>query len=192
MLSVAGLRRITPAHSCPGSFLTPTAPITPTTQTKQTTPRCFRPNKVPTPGPSISPIPSVRPSPVPTPSPSDACSSGSEYRYKMILTDSGGDGWGGATFQISTDSTVRFSGTLATGMKGDVLRSPPPPSRSPTLLRSPPTALPGSYAVEYFCLEDGEHEVVVSGGSSTIDEACFEFDDTAGDSFQGCGAVDGG
>lgn len=128
---------------------------------------------------------------MPTSSPSDACSSSSEYRYKMILTDSGGDGWGGATFQISTDSTLRFSGTLATGMQREALLSPLP-SQCPTPPRSPPISPPGSYAVEYFCLEDGEHTVVVSGGSSTtIDEACFEFDDIAGDSFRGCGAIEG-
>ena len=105
-------------------------------------------------------MPSARPSPVPTSSPSDACSSSSEYRYKMILTDSGGDGWGGATFQISTDSTLRFSGTLATGMQREALLSPLP-SQCPTPPRSPPISPPGSYAVEYFCLEDGEHTVVV-------------------------------
>jgi len=140
----------------------------------------MQPTEVPTSVPSISPKPTARPSPIPTPipttpvptpnpttplptpSPSDACSASDEYRYKMILKDSGGDGWDGATYKIATDSTVRFSGTLASG----------------------------SYAVEYFCLEDGAHSITISGGStSTIDEVCFEFDDTEGDHFQGCGAV---
>jgi hypothetical protein len=61
------------------------------------------------------------------------------YLYKLIMTDKGGDGWGGITYTIRTDGVDRFTGSLADGL---------------------------SRGIEYFCVEDGVHKIELSGTAS--------------------------
>ena len=85
------------------------------------------PSALPTPLPSTgapSPLPSLlpsspAPSEAPSPFPSNGCNGDDGlYLYKLIMTDTGGDGWGGVTYTITTGGTVRFSGSLANGYSG--------------------------------------------------------------------------
>ena len=55
------------------------------------------------------------------------------YLYKLIMRDSGGDGWSGAEYTITTESETVFSGTLVDGATG----------------------------VVYMCIEDGSHTFVI-------------------------------
>lgn len=57
-----------------------------------------------------------------------------------------GSGWGGITYKVTTDGATRFSGTLDNGYNG----------------------------VDYMCLEDGLHELVITGSDDAI---TWEFDD---------------
>ena len=103
----------------------------------------------PTPVPSLSP----------TPLPSYTCDeSENKYLYKLVMTDTGGDGWGDVTYTITTNGTARFTGTLADGYRG----------------------------VHYFCIEDNVHTIVLNGSKTEHSDICFEFDDTLGDAFFGC------
>ena len=77
------------------------------------------------------------------------------------MTDTGGDGWDGITYTITTDGAFRFNGTLTDGYNG----------------------------VRYFCMEDGVHTITLAGTSDTESEVCFEFDDVAGDNFRGCSPI---
>ena len=92
--------------------------------------------------------PTSMPSPVPTLTPSPECPSG-ESLYKLELTDSGGDGWEGRTYQIvGADASVAASGTLSDGGSG----------------------------LEYVCLPDGDYELELlacgqSGGGASGDGA---------------------
>ena len=102
------------------------------------------------------------PSPLPTPLPSyDCVESDNMYLYKLIMTDTGGDGWGDVTYTITTNGTTRFTGTLEDGYSG----------------------------ARYFCIEDNVHTIVVNGSQSEHSEICFEFDDASGDAFSGCAPV---
>ena len=49
------------------------------------------------------------------------------------MFDAGGDGWGGVSYVVTTNSSVRYAGSLADGSVG----------------------------VDYFCLEDGMHEFII-------------------------------
>ena len=87
---------------------------------------------MPSPVPTTPPSP--QPTPVPTSNPSYACEAGDEYRYKLIMTDSGGDGWGGVQYTITTESATEFTGTLDGSSTG----------------------------VKYFCIEDGSHSFIIT------------------------------
>ena len=75
------------------------------------------------------------------------------YLFRLEMTDTGGDGWS-TTWAVKTDGTTRFSGTLASGSAG----------------------------VDYFCLEDGSHEMVVDG---TDHEIGWSIHDTHASHFYG-------
>ena len=98
------------------------------------------------------------PSLYPTP---DCDESDGKYLYKMIMFDTGGDGWDGVTYYITTAGVTRFTGTLDDGFNG----------------------------VHYYCMEDNIHSIVVNGTSDTMSEICFEFDDPHGDAFRGCAPI---
>ena len=84
-------------------------------------------------------MPSSLPTPAPTPLPSYACDeSDDKYLYKLIMTDTGGDGWGDVTYTITTDGATRFTGTLEDGYSG----------------------------IRYFCIEDNVHTIVVNGSAA--------------------------
>ena len=61
------------------------------------------------------------------------------------MTDEGGDGWS-TTWTVETDGTTRYTGTLVSG----------------------------SFGVEYFCLEDGSHEFVISTTDWEIGWAIYD------------------
>ena len=63
------------------------------------------------------------------------------------MTDTGGDGWGDVTYTITTNGTTRFTGTLEDGYRG----------------------------VQYFCIEDNVHTIVLNGSKSEHSDICFEF-----------------
>ena len=117
-------------------------------------PRRISRTAAPTQGPSSVPS-SVRrrePHAVPTPNPSPECPSG-ESLYKLRLSDTGADGWEGASYQIiDSDGAVAASGTLSDG----------------------------GASLEYACLPDGDYElefeqvddVASAGDDATSDESC--------------------
>ena len=94
---------------------------------------------IPAPTPLPLPIPTALPTPLPTPVPTPECA-GTKARYKLIMFDAGGDGWGGVSYVVTTNSTVRYAGTLTDGSVG----------------------------VDYFCLEDGMHEFIIIDSDSEI------------------------
>ena len=50
---------------------------------------------------------------MPTALPSYNCDESSGYYlYKLIMTDTGGDGWGDVTYTITTDGATRWTGPL--------------------------------------------------------------------------------
>ena len=83
------------------------------------------------------------------------------YLYKLIMTDTGGDGWGDVTYTITTNGATRFTGSLEDGYRG----------------------------TQYFCIEDNVHTIVLNGSKAEHSEICFEFDDTSGDAFYGCAPI---
>ena len=91
----------------------------------------------------------------------DCDESDDKYLYKLIMTDTGGDGWGDVTYTITTNGTTRFTGTLEDGYSG----------------------------IRYFCIEDNVHTIVLNGSKTEHSEICFEFDDTSGDAFRGCAPI---
>ena len=94
--------------------------------------------------------------------PSYECDAGEDkYLYKLIMTDSGGNGWGDITYTIATNGTVRFTGTLDDGYSG----------------------------ARYFCIEDNVHSIVLNGSKAMHSEICFEFDDAHNDAFRGCAPI---
>jgi len=111
------------------------------------------PTALPVPGPSASPTPSPTPSPssaptggptrpptpLPTLVPSVACETNTS-RYKLVMRDEGGDGWGGATWEVTTDGELRATGTLDDGYRG----------------------------ATYICLEDGSHTFVIETDDDDI------------------------
>ena len=120
------------------------------------------PTAVPSPSPTTTPRPSPLPTAAPTPLPSYACDeSDNKFLYKLVMTDTGGDGWGDVAYTITTDGATRFTGTLEDGYSG----------------------------IRYFCIEDNVHTIVVNGSKTEHSEICFEFDDTSGDAFQGCAPI---
>jgi len=127
----------------------PTAPPSPLPSPLPTTPPSPLPSPLPTavpsplptavPSPLPSPIPTALPTPLPTPVPTPECA-GTKSRYKLMMFDAGGDGWGGVSYVVTTNSTVRYAGTLTDGSVG----------------------------VDYFCLEDGMHEFIIVDSDSEI------------------------
>ena len=58
------------------------------------------------------------PTPLPTSNPTPDCADG-EYRYKLVMYDSAGDGWGDdISYTLSTSGTTRYTGSLADGYSG--------------------------------------------------------------------------
>ena len=113
------------------------------------------PNPVPTPGrtslPSLAPTttptasPTSSPTPIPSPAPSITCENGTSV-YRLKLYDSGGDGWQGATYNVSNSTLYTAAGegcSVAFGTLAD-----------------------GSESLEWLCLADGCFELVVTGGSA--------------------------
>ena len=127
----------------------PTTPPSPLPSPLPTTPPSPLPSPLPTavpsplptavPSPLPSPIPTALPTPLPTPVPTPECA-GTKSRYKLMMFDAGGDGWGGVSYVVTTNSTVRYAGTLTDGSVG----------------------------VDYFCLEDGMHEFIIVDSDSEI------------------------
>ena len=102
------------------------------------------------------------PTVLPTPLPSYGCDeSNDKYLYKLIMTDTGGDGWGDVAYTITTNGTTRFTGTLEDGYSG----------------------------TRYFCIEDNVHTIVLNGSKAEHSDICFEFDDTHGEAFRGCAPI---
>ena len=99
------------------------------------------PTRGPTPAPSGAPVPapSAGPTPLPTLVPSAVCATNTS-RYKLVLRDDGGDGWGGALWEVHTEGALRASGTLDDGFSG----------------------------ATYLCLEDGSHTFVVAADDTDI------------------------
>ena len=115
------------------------------------------PTIAPSAAPSTVPThtPSPAPSPAPSPLPSITCAS-DESIYRLLLYDSGGDGWQGAAFSI-------YSSSSATGsLDGSVLASGTLPD--------------GFESSEWICLADGCYEFFTSSGSADT-EISFEFVD---------------
>jgi len=106
--------------------------------------------------PSASPT--TPPSPAPSPLPSITCGF-NEFIYRLILFDSGGDGWQGAVFSIY------FSTSQLESLEGAVLASG--------------TLADGYESSEWVCLANGCFELVVSSGSADS-EISFRFDDEVG------------
>ena len=77
------------------------------------------------------------------------------------MADAGGDGWsGGATAaEVTTDGASRYNATLTAGSTG----------------------------VQYMCLEDGIHHLIIR---ATDPEITWEFDDTSGNHFNGGAPID--
>ena len=112
--------------------LAPTASAVPTATPAPTSAPTSLPTQQPTPMPTQapstaapSPSPSRVPSPAPTPMPSIPCAS-TEHLYRLLMFDSGGEGWEGVEFAIWNSSThastyegsVVDSGTLPEGFAG--------------------------------------------------------------------------
>jgi hypothetical protein len=92
---------------------------------------------------------------VPSPLPSIECPSG-ELIYRLLLYDSGGDGWQGAVFSIfnSSSATNALEGSvIATGTLAD-----------------------GFESSHWICLADGCYELIVSSGTAPS-EISFGFHD---------------
>ena len=90
------------------------------------------------------------PTGMPTPVPSPECPTG-ESLYKLEMTDSGADGWEGASYQIvRSDGTVEASGTLDDGAS----------------------------ELQYACLPDGDYELTLdaAGGGAGGDDAAGDGD----------------
>ena len=130
---------------------------------------------VPAPTPAPIPAPTAAPSPAPTagqtplpstaaptPLPSIGCEA-DEFVYRFMLYDTGGDGWGGATYTIHNSSDLR------TTEEGSLVASG--------------TLSDGAKESHWICLVDGCYELVVGGGSADS-ELGFEFIDEDGDHFQ--------
>ena len=95
---------------------------------------------------------------MPSPLPSVSCAS-DESVYRLLLYDTGGDGWQGATFSIYSSSSV------ADSLEGSVLVSG--------------TLATGYESSEWICLSDGCYEIVVSSGTEPT-EIGFKFVDEVG------------
>ena len=130
----------------------------------------FNASQMPSPQPTASPLPTAVPVPLPTavpqpvptampsPLPSVSCAS-DESVYRLLLYDTGGDGWQGATFSIYSSSSVTDS------LEGSVLVSG--------------TLATGYESSEWICLSDGCYEIVVSSGTEPT-EIGFKFVDEVG------------
>ena len=89
------------------------------------------PSPLPSPSPTSLPsavpsaTPTITPTSVPSPEPSPSCRTGKDI-YRVHLTDSGGDGWQAATYQIADsvsgsefgEGAVIANGTLSDGTEG--------------------------------------------------------------------------
>ena len=95
---------------------------------------------------------------MPSPLPSISCAS-DESIYRLLLYDSGGDGWQGAVFSIYSSSLVSDSFEESVLVSG--------------------TLVDGFESSEWICLADGCYEIVVSSGSA-VTEISFTIVDKVG------------
>lgn len=115
------------------------------------------PTRTPTSAPSAlpRPLPTRAPTPLPSPLPSIDCASGT-YRYRFHMFDTGGDGWGSATYALFSSTSLAELGEGALVASG--------------------TLVAGAEGSDWLCLADGCYELIVGGGSADS-EIGFEFVD---------------
>ena len=97
---------------------------------------------------------------MPSPLPSISCAS-DESIYRLLLYDSGGDGWQGASFSIYSSNST----SVAVSLEGSVLVTG--------------TLADGFESSEWVCLMDGCYEIVVTSGTDPT-EIGFKFIDEVG------------